>query len=104
MLEWGKPYMPTPYDRIPYPQLLKKQSQDRQFAKFFEAFKKLQINILFAKALDQMSSYTKFMKGLLTKKRKLKEDEKITLNEECSPIVQRKLPPKLKDLGTFTNT
>lgn len=42
------------------------------------------------------------MKELLTKKRKFKEDETVALTEECSAILQRKLPPKLKDLESFT--
>ena len=38
------------------------------FAKFLEVFKKLQINIPFAEALEQMPSYAKFMKGILSRK------------------------------------
>lgn len=49
-----------------------------------------------------MPRYAKFMKELLTKKRKLNEDKTIALTEECSAILQRKLPPKLKDPGSFT--
>jgi hypothetical protein len=42
------------------------------------------------------------MKDLLSGKRKLRDDENIALSEECSAILQRKLPPKLKDPGSFT--
>ncbi|XP_027362544.1 uncharacterized protein LOC113870143 [Abrus precatorius] len=49
-----------------------------------------------------MPLYAKFMKDLLSKKRKLKEDATITLIEECSAILQQKLPSKLKDPGSFT--
>ena len=49
-----------------------------------------------------MSQYAKFLKEWLTKKRKLKEDEIVMLSNECCTIIQRKLPPKLKDLGSFT--
>ncbi|XP_027356759.1 uncharacterized protein LOC113866068 [Abrus precatorius] len=45
---------------------------------------------------------TNFMKDLLSKKRKLKEDATMTLTEEYSAILQQKLPPKLKDLSSFT--
>ncbi|XP_061366855.1 uncharacterized protein LOC133309991 [Gastrolobium bilobum] len=44
----------------------------------------------------------KFMKDLLSKKRKLKECETVTLTEECSAIIQKKLPPKLEDPGSFS--
>ncbi|WVZ08239.1 hypothetical protein V8G54_021585 [Vigna mungo] len=59
---------------IPFPQRLKKQEQAKQFERFLDVFKKLHINIPFVEALEQMSSY-----------------------EECSAIIQQKLPPKLKD-------
>ncbi|XP_027182044.1 uncharacterized protein LOC113780442 [Coffea eugenioides] len=38
----------------------------------------------------------------MTKKRKLEDSEIITLMEECSVIIQNKLPSKLKDPGSFT--
>ena len=49
-----------------------------------------------------MPVYAKFMKYLLTGRRKPKDDENIALSENCSAILQRKLPPKLKDPGAFT--
>ncbi|PIN19344.1 DNA-directed DNA polymerase [Handroanthus impetiginosus] len=63
---------------------------------------KLHINIPFAKALEQMPSYVKFMKDILSKKRRLGDYETVALTEECSAIIQNKLPPKLKDPGSFT--
>ncbi|XP_027341754.1 uncharacterized protein LOC113854753 [Abrus precatorius] len=42
------------------------------------------------------------MKEFLSKKRRLQEDETVALTEECSAILQEKLPPKLKDLGSFS--
>ncbi|XP_047181917.1 uncharacterized protein LOC124848311 [Vigna umbellata] len=82
---------------------LKKQEQAKQFARFLDVFKKLYINIPFTEALEQMSSYAKFMKDLVLKKRKLQEDETIMLTEECSAIIQQKLSPKLKDPRSFEN-
>ena len=67
-----------------------------------DIFKKLHINIPFAEALEQMSGYVKFMKDILSKKRKLGDYETVALSEECSAILQNKLPPKLKDPGSFT--
>ena len=65
-------------------------------------FKKLHINIPFAEALAQMPKYAKFMKEILRNKRKLEDHETVMLNEECSAILLNKLPPKLKDPGSFT--
>ena len=89
---------------IPYPQRLKKGKLEKQFAKFLDILKKLYINIPFLDALENMSSYVKFMKKILENKKKLGEYETIALTEECSAILQKKLPPKLKDLGQFCYT
>ena len=67
-----------------------------------DIFKQLHINIPFAEALEQMLGYVKFKKDILSKKRKLEDYETDALLEECTPILQNKLPPKLKDPGTFT--
>ncbi|XP_060974168.1 uncharacterized protein LOC133039319 [Cannabis sativa] len=48
-----------------------------------------------------MPRYVKFMKEILSKKRKMEDYETVALTEECSAILQKKLPPKLKDPGSF---
>ena len=65
-------------------------------------FKKLEINILFADAMAQMPNYVKFMKEIMSNKKKLKAYEIVNLSENRSIIIQRKLPEKLKDPGSFT--
>ncbi|PIN20699.1 DNA-directed DNA polymerase [Handroanthus impetiginosus] len=67
-----------------------------------KVFKKLHINIPFAEGLEQMPSYTKFMKDILPKKRCLGGYESVDLIKEYSAIIQNKLPPKLKDPRSFT--
>ena len=49
-----------------------------------------------------MSNYAKFMKEVMEKKRKLEDYETVKLTEECSMILQRKLPQKVKDSDNFT--
>ncbi|XP_073137281.1 uncharacterized protein [Henckelia pumila] len=65
---------------------LKKAKLDSQFGKFLEVFKKLNINIPFADALMQMPSYAKFLKEILSNKRKLEEHAMISLTENCSAL------------------
>ncbi|PIM97585.1 DNA-directed DNA polymerase [Handroanthus impetiginosus] len=86
----------------PFPQRLQKQKLEKQFQKFLKVFKKFYINIPFVEALEQTLSYIKFMKDILSKKRHLGDYETVALTEECSAIIQNRLPPKLKDLGSFT--
>ncbi|XP_019435971.1 PREDICTED: uncharacterized protein LOC109342444 [Lupinus angustifolius] len=52
-------------------------------------------------AMEQMPTYAKFMKDLLTRKRKFSE-ETVTLEAGCSAIIQKSLPEKTKDPGSFT--
>ncbi|KAM6559046.1 hypothetical protein CsatA_028285 [Cannabis sativa] len=87
--------------KIHYPQRLHKNKMDKQFSKYLEIFKKLHINIPFIEALKQMPTNLKFLKDILSNKRKLEEFEMVALTEECSTVLQMKLPPKLKGPGSF---
>ncbi|XP_015955218.1 uncharacterized protein LOC107479608 [Arachis duranensis] len=80
---------------------MRKDEKDSQFSRFFEIFKKLQINILFAEALEQMPLYAKFLKELMTRKRNWGEKKIVVLTEECNAIIKKKLPQKMKDPKSF---
>ncbi|XP_016195522.1 uncharacterized protein LOC107636534 [Arachis ipaensis] len=86
---------------LPYPQRFNNETKDQHFPKFLEVFKKLEINIPLAEALEQMPLYAKFLKELINKKRNWHEKETIVLTQECSAVIQRGLPPKLKDSESF---
>ncbi|KAI5351595.1 hypothetical protein L3X38_004486 [Prunus dulcis] len=83
--------------QIPFPQGLKKNKKDAQFFKFLEIFKKLQITCSFSTALEQIPSYGKFLKDILSKKICLEDIETVELTEERSVAIQRQLPPKQKN-------
>ena len=87
---------------LPFPQRFQKQKLDEQFPKFLEVFKKLSINISFMETLEKMPNYIKFMKEVMSKKRRLEEYEIVKLTKECSAILQKKLPQKMKDPRSFT--
>ncbi|XP_072058173.1 uncharacterized protein [Arachis hypogaea] len=89
--------------KLSYPQKLQKAEKNKQFAKFLEVFKKLEI-ISIAKALEQMPSYAKFMKDILSNKRDWREEEIVILTKEYSAIIQRNLPEKMQDPGSFWKT
>ncbi|XP_058008190.1 uncharacterized protein LOC131182862 [Hevea brasiliensis] len=94
---------PPPYKPpLPYPQRFQKAKQDKQFEKFLKVLKKLYINIPFTDAIFQMPSYAKFLKEILSNKKKLEDYETVALTEECNAILHNKLPPKLKDPGSFS--
>ncbi|XP_016178313.1 uncharacterized protein LOC107620698 [Arachis ipaensis] len=74
---------------------VKKEANDE------ETFKKLEINTPLAEALAQMPLYARFLKELINKKRSWQENETILLTEECRALIQKGLPPKLEDPGSF---
>ena len=69
--------------RIPYPARLNHAREKEQFGKFLDLFKQLHINIPFVEALSQMPKYAKFLKELLSNKRKLEDVSTIEVGENC---------------------
>lgn len=65
-----------------FPRILKKAHQERQFGKFMDILKQLHINIPLVKAVQQIPNYAKFMKDVLTKKRRLGEFETSVVTQE----------------------
>ncbi|XP_068649550.1 uncharacterized protein [Aristolochia californica] len=74
------PILSTP---LPYPQRFQKKKLDKQISKFLDIFKKIHINIPFTDALEQMPNYVKFLKDIISKKRRLEEFEMVKLSKEC---------------------
>ncbi|XP_045831665.1 uncharacterized protein LOC123923067 [Trifolium pratense] len=105
--EKGKDIDESPYARMPYPrkkpyERVKKLDREKDFKKFMKVLNKLEIAIPLVEALEHMPLYAKFLKEILTKKRKPLDDEMVSMTEECSALIQRKLPQKRKDQGSFT--
>jgi len=57
-----------------------------------DTLKRLQINIPFTEALKQMPTCVKFMKELLTKKRKFNDQEIVEMEAGYGAIIQKSLP------------
>ena len=81
---------------------MKKPNDQKRFAKFLNTFKKLELNISFAEALIEMPTYAKYLKDIITNKRRWDDNQTVELTETCSSIITRKMPTKLKDPGSFT--
>ena len=73
-----------------------------QFSRFLDMFKKIEINIPFVEALAQMLNYDKFLKDILSKKRRISKEGVVSLIATCSAVIQRSLPVKIQDLSSFT--
>ena len=87
---------------LQFPQRLKQAKIDEQFIRFVNMFKKLEINIPFVEALGQMPNYAKFMKDIISKKRKLNDCGRVNLSSNCSVVIQRRMPQKIQDPESFT--
>ena len=81
---------------------MQKAKLEEQFSKFLNMFKKIEINIPFSEALTQMPHYAKFMKDLLSIKKRIVEEGVVSLTETCIAIIQKSLPEKMQDPGSFT--
>ncbi|KAK8628618.1 hypothetical protein V6N13_009204 [Hibiscus sabdariffa] len=86
----------------PFPQRLKKQEQDYQFKKFFDILKQVHINLPLVEALQQMPNYAKFLKDMVTRKKRIEEFETAAATETCLALMHNKVPAKKTDPGSFT--
>nr|GEU95269.1 hypothetical protein [Tanacetum cinerariifolium] len=80
----------------------KKEKEAEQYSMFLDLFKQLHINLPFVEALSQMPKYEKFLKDLLTNKKKLEDLSTVIMSEECFAVFDGKLPKKMFDPGRFT--
>ncbi|GJW78004.1 reverse transcriptase domain-containing protein [Tanacetum coccineum] len=85
---------PKPKPSIPYPSRLNDQ-------KFLQIFQILHFDISFADALLHMPKFASTFKSLLSNKEKLFELANTPLNENCSAVLLKKLPEKLRDPDKF---
>jgi hypothetical protein len=90
--------------KVPYLERLQASKKGGKFEDILEVFKQVQINIPFLDAIQQIPSYAKFLKDLITVKRKMNVPKKAFLTKQISSILQCKLPIKYKDPGCPTIT
>ncbi|KAK9086795.1 hypothetical protein Syun_029189 [Stephania yunnanensis] len=86
----------------PFPQRLIKSKKAGEEKEILEILRKVAINIPLLDALAHMPRYAKLLKDLCTNKGRLKGNETITVGENVSAILRKKLPTKCEDPGMFT--
>ena len=87
---------------VPFPQRLQKSKIEEQFARFLKTFQKLEISMPFTEVVTQMPLYAKFLKDILSKKRKIVGEGIVNLTATCSALMKKELPEKMKDPRSFT--
>ena len=66
-----------------------------------ETFRKVEVNIPILDAIKQIPKYAKYLKDLCTHRRRLKGNEKVSMDRNVFAIIQPSIPPKCKDPSTF---
>ncbi|GJS34977.1 reverse transcriptase domain-containing protein [Tanacetum coccineum] len=92
-----KPYKP----KILYPQRLRKEKMEAQYGKFLDMIRAVRINVPLIDVLAGMPNYENFLKELINNKHKIEQIYAAFLSDESSAMIQNKVPPKLKDPGSF---
>ncbi|XP_057248916.1 uncharacterized protein LOC125494782 [Beta vulgaris subsp. vulgaris] len=87
---------------LPFPHRMQKSKVDQQLGKFMSMVKNLEVTVPFTDLISQVPVYAKFLKDMITKKRDFGGIDRVSLTEECSAVLQNKIPPKLKDPGSFS--
>ncbi|GKA15998.1 hypothetical protein Tco_0695745, partial [Tanacetum coccineum] len=82
---------------------VRNQKKDDEDERILSIFKQIHINLPFLEVMIHMPKGAKVLKDLLSHKEKLKKAApSFKLREECSAIIQRNLPQKEGDPGSFT--
>ncbi|GKA31270.1 hypothetical protein Tco_0717575 [Tanacetum coccineum] len=96
-------YQPSKSSNLPFPSKLKKQKKDDEDERLFSIFKQIYINLPFLEAMIHMPKGAKVLKDILSHKEKHeKAASSVKLSEEYFAIIQRSLPQKEGDPGSFT--
>jgi hypothetical protein len=90
--------------KAPYLERLQVPKNGGKLEDILEVFKQVQINIPFLDAIHQIPSYAKFLKDLITVKRKTNVLKKAFMIKQVNAILRCKLPLKYKDPGCLTIT
>ncbi|CAN6579362.1 unnamed protein product [Malus baccata var. baccata] len=85
-----------------FPSRFVQTKKDQAEKDILETLRKVQVNIPLLDAIKQVPRYAKFLKELCTTRKRISTKEVVKVGENVSAILQRKLPPKCKDPGSFT--
>ncbi|KAM2034974.1 hypothetical protein ACFX16_038126 [Malus domestica] len=87
---------------VPFPGRFRQSKKEEAEKDILETFRKVQVNIPLLDAIKQVPRYAKFLKELCTTRRRISNKEVVQVSENVSAVLQRKLPPKCKNPGSFT--
>ncbi|CAN6560286.1 unnamed protein product [Malus baccata var. baccata] len=86
---------------VPFPSRFLQTKNEEEEKDVLETFRKVHVNIPLIDAIKQIPKYAKCLKKLCTTRKRIREKEVVHVSENVSTMLQRKLPPKCKDPGSF---
>ncbi|CAN6686583.1 unnamed protein product [Malus baccata var. baccata] len=92
----------TNLPNVPFPRRFAQSKKEESEKDILDTFRKVQVNIPLLDAIKQVPMYAKFLKELCTTRKRISNKEVVKISENVSAVLQRKLPPKCKDPGSFT--
>ncbi|CAN6716173.1 unnamed protein product [Malus baccata var. baccata] len=87
---------------VPFPRRFMQSKKEEAEKDILETFRKVQVNIPLLDAIKQVPRYAKFLKELCITRKRISSKEVVKVSEHVSAVLQRKLPTKCKDPGSFT--
>ncbi|CAN6716300.1 unnamed protein product [Malus baccata var. baccata] len=87
---------------VPFPYRFMQSKKEEAEKDILETFRKVQVNIPLLDAIKQVPKYDKFLKELCTTRKRISSKEVVKVSENVSAVLQRKLPTKCNDPGSFT--
>ncbi|KAA3464070.1 Integrase, catalytic core [Gossypium australe] len=90
--------------RIPFPLRLEENQRrdDDGFVSFLNLFKSFNVNLPLIDLIEKVPKYTKYLKEIMFRCRKVKIREQVNISTSCSVIISKHITSKLKDPGSFT--
>ncbi|KAL5835459.1 hypothetical protein ACOSQ4_014956 [Xanthoceras sorbifolium] len=82
-------------------ELSRQSNNDLAFKDIYDILSKVNVNLPLLEMIQKMPVYAKFFKELNTWKRQYGHNKRVMILETVSAVLQQKLPPKLKDPGSF---
>ncbi|CAM8996638.1 unnamed protein product [Rhodiola kirilowii] len=87
---------------LPFPVPARVPKQHVMDEDVFELFSRVEINIPLLEAIKKTPRYAEFLKELCTNRRRSNRNDQELMRRDVSAVIQRKVPPKCGDSGTYT--
>ncbi|KAA3461569.1 reverse transcriptase [Gossypium australe] len=79
----------------------KQRRDEAKFVSFLNLFKSQNVNLPLINLIEKVPKYAKYLKEIMSRRRKIKTGEQVNVSASCSEIISEQITPKLKDLGSF---